>query len=265
MLVSEKIDGGKGFNYTRSFWAVLIFDLSIILVGVANSFFDPDNPLESFAEWGFVTLLSGFQLLFIGLISWEIYRIRRKGKGVWEKSRYIWVILGFGFIYLAFDEVFEFHEGFDYLIHQQLGIEETGLTDRLDDIIVISYLLVGLHLLNISRDEIKKFRNAFGPMRFAFALVILMSIVDVVSNRRDIISHFIQNEDWSYTIFIGLNIVEEAAKLVASGIIFATGIQFRKIAIGLEIEPGSGGDRAEIDIGSTEITDGIEPGIGPKG
>jgi len=249
--------GGWDFKNDKTFRAILGFDLCVILAGVANSFYDPGSPMEPFSEWGFATILSACQLLFIGLLSLEVFRIRRKGNGAGENSRYIWIIMGLGFIFFALDELFEFHEEFDHLIHEWFELEETGLTDRFDDLILAFYLIIGLYLLHVSREEIMKFKVAFSPIPFTIPIVIVMLIVDAVANRKDILSYFIHDEDWCYWVFIGFNIFEEALKMLAEGMVLGIGFHCRKLAIEWQTNPGSSveperGDEENEDKGGDE-------------
>ena len=140
-------NGGFESLRKRPFQVILGFDIIVILLALSNSFFDPNNPQEAFVGWAF-TLISGSQLLFIGLISWNIQIKRMKEVGEEKRnSRYIWFIIGMGFVFLALDEAFELHEEIDFLIHNRFGIEETGLSDRIDDLVVMTYFIIGMVFL----------------------------------------------------------------------------------------------------------------------
>jgi len=211
---------------------IIIFDSCIILIGLLFSIRDTDRPRESFEEWGFVTIISGFQLLFIGFISWEICwrRCVALKPGGEKLQHYIWLIIGLGFFYMAFDEVFELHEGIDYFIHDQLNMTETDVSDRLDDGIVLGYLVIGLLLLNRAKEEIGRFRESFPYFKKALILVIIMLSIDIIANKKDVIGFFISDRGLRDGVWTSLEILEEIIKLLAGGIILGGTIFCREIA-----------------------------------
>jgi len=211
---------------------IIIFDSCIILIGLLFSILDTDRPRESFEEWGFVTIISGFQLLFIGFISCEIYLKRYVAlKPVGEKLQYyIWLIIGLGFFYLAFDELFELHEGIDYFIHDQLNMTETGVSDRLDEGILIGYIVIGLLLLNSAKEEIGRFKESFPYFKTALILVIIMVSIDLIANRKDLIGFFISDRGLRDGVWTSLEIMEDIIKILAGGIILGGIIFCREMA-----------------------------------
>ena len=58
-------------------------------------------------------------------------------------------VMGAGFVFLAADDAFLIHENLDFKIHAALGIETTTWTDRIDDILIGVYGVVGLAVLFI--------------------------------------------------------------------------------------------------------------------
>ena len=256
-------NGGFESLRKRPFQVILGFDIIVILLALSNSFFDPNNPQEAFVGWAF-TLISGSQLLFIGLISWNIQIKRMKEVGEEKRnSRYIWFIIGMGFVFLALDEAFELHEEIDFLIHNRFGIEETGLSDRIDDLVVMTYFIIGMVFLYLSRTELMRFTDAFEHARLAVVLVIVMMTMDVFANRKDVLSWFIHDEDWCYSVFKALNILEESAKLLAGGVILATGISCRTISIQLQGPHAPLLDDNVERENPTEPTDTEKPEAGP--
>ena len=59
---------------------------------------------------------------------WRIYDVRGKR---------IWLLVSIGFAYLALDEALSIHESIDIAGHWLLGATETGVTDRVDDLIPV--------------------------------------------------------------------------------------------------------------------------------
>ena len=69
----------------------------------------------------------------------------------------MWLILVFTSLYLAIDEIIMIHENIDFFIHRIFNIEETGLTDRIDDAIVAIYGLCGLIGIYLYRKELSNY------------------------------------------------------------------------------------------------------------
>jgi len=117
---------------------VLILDIAVIAIATAWTLQHPESPRTAFEEWGIVTAISFLQLVLISAGTFRIYRTRKDQlRGRSNTHQYvIWFIIAVGFFYLALDEGLEFHEQMDREIHNILGIEESGLTDRIDDMIV---------------------------------------------------------------------------------------------------------------------------------
>lgn len=97
-----------------------------------------------------ITIVSAIQLLATSMITWKIYKTRSSQHPSYHHitfSYFVWAIVAAGFLFLAIDEVVEIHEGIDKLIHKVFQIKETGLTDRIDDLIIGVYGLVGIGVL----------------------------------------------------------------------------------------------------------------------
>jgi hypothetical protein len=172
--------------------------------------------VNSFGEGGFITLLSVLQLLLIALLSWKIFQARRvtKSEFLWRDSAMVWALIALGFAFLSVDEVFKIHEGIDHLIHSVFNLQETGVTDRLDDIIIGLYGLIGLGVLFAYRNELKIFKKALPLLFLGFVLLFAMVVLDVLTNRNDIFpAIFAQN--YADILYLSFSLAEDSAKVFA--------------------------------------------------
>ena len=105
--------------------------------------------LKYFGESRFLTKISLLQLLAVSWLSFKVYLSRRSsssGSGP-RSPGFIWLLISTGFLFLAADERWEFHEKFDKWLHRFFGMMETGITDRIDDLIIVMYAAIGLCFL----------------------------------------------------------------------------------------------------------------------
>jgi hypothetical protein len=115
---------------------------------------------------------------------------------------------------LAADEIFKIHENIDFLIHRVFGIQETGLTDRIDDFLVGLYGLLGIGVLFAYRNQLKTYREAFPFFIFGFVLLFSMVAFDVVTNRNDILP-LIFDHHLAATLYTYLSLAEDSLKIFA--------------------------------------------------
>ena len=117
--------------------------------------------------------------------------------------------------------------------------------------------------LYLSRTELMRFTGAFEHVRLAVILVSVMIIMDIFGNRKDVLSWFIHDEDRCYWVFVALNILEESTKLLAGGVILATGIGCRTISIQLQAPYTAHSDDDDETEDHTEPPDPEKPEAGP--
>ena len=93
---------------------------------------------DHFQEGRFITLFSTLQLLVISWLSHRVLQVRSvtRKQSLWRDPSAVWGIISIGFLFLAADDFFTIHENIDSLIHSIFKLQETGLTDRIDDILV---------------------------------------------------------------------------------------------------------------------------------
>ena len=171
---------------------------------------------HQFRESGIVTYGSVLLLGLISRASFSIGRDRRDhAQPLWRDPRAVWIAIGAGFAFLAIDDLAQVHENLDRLIHVIAGAEATALTDRLDDLIIALYGLVGLWVLWLCRSELKRFGGLLPWLGAGFAILALQVGLDVISNRDEWLDWLAVAEParpvWRDT----MTITEEAAKLFA--------------------------------------------------
>lgn len=191
-------------NARKLLFLVLILNSVVVIAALE---INRRSGVNHFDEGKFVTIYSFLQLLatfgIVLLINWY---------SRWKNPSLIWKIIAIGFIFLAADEVFTIHENIDFLIHRVFGIEETAVTDRIDDILVGLYGLLGIGVLFVYRNEWKIYREAFPFFIFGFALLFGMVTLDVITNRHDIL-YLIWDHHSASTIQTYLSLAEEPLKV----------------------------------------------------
>ena len=203
---------------------MLIKVLAINFVAVAGTILvTPFDKLGGqFDEKGFITYVSVIQLLMLSYYGYKVFRERAKSiKHPWQSSITIWAMVSVGFFFLALDDFIAIHEGIDIMIHSIGSFQETGLSDRIDDLIVGLYGLIAIGLLAMYRRELKKYRHAFPYVIAGFTMLFLMVGVDVLTNRDDILLTFLSREvtdnimGWVFILEESLKLLSEAVLIVA--------------------------------------------------
>lgn len=203
----------KNISHQTLLILLIVFDVLLI----AFSVIFPHDPKAYFKEFHIITWISAIKLLTVSYFAWKTYKIRTKeteDSGFSSQTK-IWLLISIGFLFLFLDEVALIHENIDKLIHILLGMEETGLSDRLDDLIVIIYALVGIFILHKFKDEILRFKNAIPYIVVGFFFLIIRTVIDILTNRADIIPKFIKNEELLLTTSNFLAVAEGSGKLLA--------------------------------------------------
>ena len=195
---------------------VLLVDLVAIAAAVMIYVFTGE---EKLGEGGFLTKLSGAQLLGISVISFLIFRVRNRGvEKVFKlrNPRIVWALISAGFFFLMADEMFKIHEEIDELIHSAFALRETGVTDRIDDALILLYALIGIGVLFAYRSEFFVLKEARLFFFCGFGLLFLTVGLDVLTNRDDILSALFGSE-WGETLQTWLSFAEEGAKVLSEG------------------------------------------------
>ena len=174
----------------RYFFCWVLF-LNSLAVSVALMLYHYTGE-NHFEEGRFITLFSTFQLLTISGLSYRILQIRKveRRQSLWRAPSTVWGIISLGFLFLAADDFFKIHENIDRLIHTLFNLQETGLTDRIDDGLIGLYALVGIGVLIIYRNELKTYRKALPFFSSGFILLFITIALDLLTNRNDIFPLF---------------------------------------------------------------------------
>jgi hypothetical protein len=187
---------------------IVIFNITLPVMALIGGYLK-GNINVYFSEWGFITKQSAFMLValhvYSGLIFEAEYQINRSDNQPGHSIP--WALMSLGFLYLAFDEVMQFHERLDSAIHKWLGIRETGVTDRLDDVLILLFVLMGMFMLYYYRSTLVKYRVAIPYLIVGFGLALLMAGLDILTNRPDIIR--------DRTTLKIMEVIEELSKVFA--------------------------------------------------
>ena len=143
---------------TRSLLIFLLLVNSAITIVTIIHRNAPKATLLHFGEWGIVTLISALHLLITAMLAALVFGVRHPAHQSfrWRESSAIWMIMAVGFCFLAIDELLSVHEFIDISLHRTLGWQETPLSDRLDDLLLGLYALIGLGVLYVYREELHR-------------------------------------------------------------------------------------------------------------
>ncbi len=206
------------FSTKRIVFSVLLFETFAIVIALALGLLQ-GNIEEPFKERGLITWVSFFQLLLIAGLSWKVFRLNTialNPRG-WRSPHMVWAIIAAGFIYLACDELTLIHETLDKLIHNLFMMRENALTDRLDDIIVGFYGLVGIGILYYYREALKKYVETFPFLISGFVFLFVMVGFDIVGNRYDPFLTMTENISLRAMLHAGLSVAEDSFKILSEG------------------------------------------------
>ena len=155
---------------------------------------------RSYGEKSIVTDVSTLQLALCSSVSSiiSVAVLRQKGSLTLYKGL-IWIAIAFGCAYLAMDDAFMYHERLDRTIHSLLGWEETSLSDRIDDILVGIYGVIGIAFIFLNRNYFSFSPRFIKYAKLSFSFCILMVFCDsrgfgLVDNLRPLLFHL---EEWT--------------------------------------------------------------------
>lgn len=201
--------------------AIILVDLTAIVTALLFGLGWRNNPYAFMGEDSPVTWLSFLQLVATATLAGCVFLWRRRQhpeRTVVRAPWFIWFLIAVGFLFLAIDEVTKLHESLDEALHRSLALEETGWTDRLDDVIVAGYGLVGVSLLYWYRAELAPYSAALPLLVGGLVLFVLMVIIDTFVNRPDILTLLIAEPETTYRLVKWIEAVEDGIKLLAEGV-----------------------------------------------
>lgn len=206
------------FSARRIVFSVLLFETFAIVIALALGLLQ-GNIVGPFKEGGLITWVSLSQLLLIAGLSWKVFTLHngvlnRRG---WRSPQWVWAIIAVGFVYLACDELTLIHETLDKHIHNFFMMQETALTDRLDDIIVGFYGLIGIGILYYYREALEKYVGIFPFFVSGFAFLFVMIVFDVLANRYDPFLTMTENPSLRAMLHAWFSIAEDLFKMLSEG------------------------------------------------
>ena len=192
--ISRREGGGaEGWTVWRHVTIVLLFAAAYVTIAyLSGGERDPDH---YFGEGRAIDVMSALFLSVAGSFAWACFLLRWQTLG---EGRLFWMLLAVGFLFVALDEMLEFHENVDYWL-RGTWVGWPPLFRNWNDVIVISYGLGGIALLARYWREIARLPQAFILLALGSAFYVLHTGIDsLVSNSA------------------AKNLVEESAKLTAT-------------------------------------------------
>jgi hypothetical protein len=197
----------------------LSIDSIAVAVAVGRAIYLERPITRYFHENGYITRLSLIQLLIAAGIAWIVFKLSLgefKFNG-WRSPSALWFIIASGFLFLAVDEMFELHEDvLQVAIFNAFNLKRNFITVRINDFIVLLYGLVGVGLIYLYLPTIKQSRNRqmLRHLVVGFALFLVMVIIDVLGNRKEIpfLSHLFPTFT-NVSLRRSLHVIEEVFKL----------------------------------------------------
>ena len=192
-------------------YRILVPLVSVLVVGgmVLGVFVD-DNATE---------IVSGGILLITSVICRRILDLRRApGTSMFRGSARIWALISLGFMFLVFDEALSIHEGTDLFIHWIFSLDETGLSDRIDDFIVLFYGIIGIILIYFHRSEFLNLTEFYKYLIVGAVLLCLMVFLDAFGNRSDVVDYLGMEGTLRNFVMKFVSIGEELSKLLSEAI-----------------------------------------------
>jgi hypothetical protein len=220
--------------------AFFIFGLEILAIAsaIGRSIVLRRDPMRYFGENGYITWISAIQLWIIAILCWQISRYRKQTAFLDKQKRSIifWYLLAFSMLFMGLDEAFAIHENLDKSLHYLLQIEETSFTSRLDDLFLIIYVVIGLVLLYLFKDELIKFSTCLIWLKRGIYFAIATLFIDILGHNKEVLSGLIANAEKLDTVHHWFTAIEEIPKVLAGGafLVFFSGCL--KIARKLKVQ-----------------------------
>ena len=165
----------------RPSWVISAANFVIIFAFIVG--YLSKNITLAYSEVGFGTYYSGAHLLLIAICCLHISRHAARAESP-ERRREasIWKFAAIGFFYLFFDEIAQIHEKIDFTIHYLFIETKSNLTDGIDDLILLSYIVFGGIFLLYNRATFLRNIGYKKTYLAAFLLVLLMAALDIYGN-----------------------------------------------------------------------------------
>ena len=186
----------------------LLIGLSPLLLGA--------TPVDLALHHSPLTLLAVAQLVATACFAWLTFG-RRRAAAAEIRAPFAWALIGAGFLYAASSDLFQIDERLDRFIHAVFAIQRTGLTDRIDDIIVALYGVLAVAIVLRFRAEVTRAPGVGPLLGAAFGLAFVMLLLDTLTNHSDFLKLFISERGPRARLREWIWLVEEVFKLLAAG------------------------------------------------
>jgi hypothetical protein len=202
----------------RAAIALIAANVVIAAVGMPLGELLHDKPDHFFREQAAGTYWSGLQLLSVALTAARVALAARtapRGSPI-AASAGFFAFAAAGFAFLAVDEVARLHEQLeDVLVAHEGPGPKPPLLDRIDDLIVLGYGVLGAAVLIRARAALVPFGTALPWLAGAGACFLVMVTTDLLTTRDDVMYAIVRGRPWVRPVWHWLPAVEEAAKLLA--------------------------------------------------
>ncbi len=185
---------------------------------------------QQFDDGGFITYFSVIQLFILSYFMHQVFKLRAQSfKRPWKSPALVWAVFSLGFSFLALDDWLMIHELVDKTIHKVWLIQETAVSDRIDDLIVGLYGLIAIGIFVRYRYELKKYKVVMPYVITGFVCLFLMVGIDTVTHRNDILLTVFSAEltgkimSWAF-------VLEESFKIISEGLLIVAAHTCLKIA-----------------------------------
>ena len=205
-------------------YKILFIDSLLVTFAISSAIALGESPDLHFREEGFLTYVSCLQLLIAAVISGKIFNfIRDDPNHRLSGNKIVWLVISLGFLFLALDDAFEIHEEIDFLLHEVFNIEQTNISDLLDDLIVGAYILIFLIYIASQWKTIQLFKSSFAFFLAGCILTAMMVILDLASHNNYIASLMTDDAERILVVKQWFGAWEDAAKIYAEGM-FIVGV-----------------------------------------
>jgi hypothetical protein len=189
-----------------------------------------EHPAEQFDEGKLGTWASCLLLIGVSAAAFDTWRARRDALGSGVGPALLWLLVAAGFLYLACDDAFRFHEKLDRFLHRDvLHVEATALTARADDVIIGLYGLAGIGVLWWFRDELRRVPGLIAVLALGMALMFAQVGLDL-ANHDDVYAYLAPPGPQRRLLRQWLPVAEETTKLVAEAVFLLGMLRARRHA-----------------------------------
>ena len=189
----------------------------LIAVAIGLGLGKTGNPSRYFGEGRFTTGASCFELLTVAAVAARVFSLRLRGGAPLWRAALIWLLVAFGFVFLAADEGFQFHERMDKAVHRILSLSKTELSERIDDGIIALYAVIGLGAFWAYRRELLTFRGILPWLSAGFVCTGVSIGCDTLANGADALLWLLRDPVLAERAEGWVAAVEGAAMLLAEG------------------------------------------------